>query len=162
MTMNEFLGLNHLLDYEFYLRGLVITVYSIFLFRTNSSRIFGEHSVLDLIISIILGAILGEAIVNKIPLIPSMLVCIMIVIIHRFLAYLSFKSSWIGRYIKGEKVILYNDKGYNFANLSCCRITENDVMQSLRVQKGITSIDYVKEAMLERSGEISFVMKDIK
>lgn len=157
--MSEFLGLNELLDYPLYLRGILITLYAIFLFRANSSRIFGEHSVLDLIISIILGAILGEAIVNNIPLLPSMIVCAFIVIIHRFLAYLSFKSSWFGRYIKGEKVVLYNSQGYCRENLKCCRITENDVLQALRTQRGITRIDDVKEATLERSGQISFLMK---
>ena len=64
--MEKFLGLAEIGDYGLYLRGIVITIYAIILFRVNLSRLYGNHSPLDFIITIILGAVLGEAIVNNI------------------------------------------------------------------------------------------------
>lgn len=71
--MGNFLGIDELLNYGLYLRGVAITLYAIVIFRMNLSRLYGNHSALDFIIYIILGAILGEAIVNNIPLLPSLI-----------------------------------------------------------------------------------------
>ncbi|MCP0912978.1 DUF421 domain-containing protein [Legionella sp. 27cVA30] len=125
----------------------------------NLSRLYGNHTPLDFIIYIILGAILGEAIVNNLPLLPSILVCSLIVLLYRALAYITYKSHTIGKYIKGDKVPIIRDGKYIKKNLQCCRITPNDILQALRLQYGINTIKSVKHAMLERGGQISFQMK---
>ncbi|CEK11522.1 DUF421 domain-containing protein [Legionella hackeliae] len=155
----SFKYLNEILDYGLYLRGVIITLYAIILFRTNSARLYGSHSPLDFIIYIILGAILGEAIVNNIPLISSMIVCTLIIAIHRFLAYLSFKSHRVGKYIKGEKLCIIKNGKYIQKNLRCCQITTNDVLQALRIQHGVEDLEIIKKAILERGGQISFILK---
>jgi uncharacterized membrane protein YcaP (DUF421 family) len=157
--MEELIGFKEILNYGLYVRGLVITFYALFLFRATSARLFGEYSSFDFIISIILGAILGEAVVNNIPLLPSMIVCAIIVIVHRMLAFLSYKSHRIGKYIKGEKMVVVKDGQYQWDKLHCCRITENDILQSLRTQHSMNNLSKVDKAILERNGEISFLFK---
>lgn len=154
--MESFFGINEITDYGLYLRGILVTLYAIFIFRVNLSRLYGSHSTLDFIIYIILGAILGEAIVNNIPLLPSLITCTLIVLIYRWLAYLTYKSHRLGIYLKGEKIIIVKNGKYIKKNLKYTRLTSRDVLQSLRVQHGISSIKYLKTAILERSGEISF------
>lgn len=156
--MEKILGLSEIFDYGLYCRGIIITIYAIILFRANSARLFGNHSPLDFIIYIILGALLGEAIVNNIPLLPSMIVCAFILAIHRFLAYLSFKSPWMGTYIKGEKMCLVKNGTYIEKNLRCCQVTPHDILQALRLQHGLKKISSIKEATLERGGQISFIL----
>uniref|UniRef100_UPI00104116CF DUF421 domain-containing protein n=1 Tax=Legionella gresilensis TaxID=91823 RepID=UPI00104116CF len=143
--MDELVGFSKLLDYGLYVRGIVITFYALILFRATSSRVFGNYSSFDFIISIILGAILGEAIVNNIPLLPSMVVCAVIVIIHRMLAFLSYKSRRVGKFIKGDKMLLVQNNKYNWDKLHCCRLTQNDILQSLRTQYGLNDIAEVDE-----------------
>lgn len=157
--MDKFFGLSEVFDYELYLRGIIITLYAMILFRANSARLFGNHSTLDLVIYVILGAILGEAIVNNLPLIPSMVVSALIIGIHRFLSYLSYKSHWFGKYIKGEKTELIKNGKYIQKNLRCCRITHNDILQALRIQHSLEKIELVEAAILERGGQISFILK---
>ncbi|MBA3537274.1 MAG: DUF421 domain-containing protein [Tatlockia sp.] len=158
--MDKIFGWSELFDYGLYIRGIVITLYAILLFRASSARLFGNHSPLDFIIYVILGAVLGEAIVNNIPLIPSILVCTFIVLIHRFLAYLSYKSHWIGSYIKGEKTCIVKNGKYIKKNMRCCRITPNDILQAFRLQYGLEKIASIQEASLERGGQISFILND--
>ena len=158
--LNEIIGWDKILAYDLYIRSLVITLYALFLFRATSARLFGEHSTFDFIILIILGAILGEAIVNNIPLLPSMISCAIIVIIHRILAFLSYKSHHVGKYIKGEKIVIIKDGQYQWDRLHCCRLTENDILQSLRTQHGTNDIGNIDKAILERNGEISFLFKE--
>lgn len=157
--MENFLGINELLDYGLYLRGIIITLYAIVIFRMNLSRLYGSHSALDFIIFIILGAILGEAIVNNIPLLPSIIVCTLIVIMYKLMAYLTYKSHRVGRYIKGEKIILIQKGKLVKKNLEKTRITKHDIMQSLRLQCGVNTLPSVNTAILERDGQISFQMK---
>lgn len=157
--MGKFLGINQLLDYGLYLRAIMITLFAIFIFRVNLSRLYGSHTSLDFIIYIILGAILGEAIVNKIPLLPSLVVCIIIVILYRVMALLTYKSHLFGKYIKGEEIILIKNGKLIKKNLECTRVTHHDILQSLRLQKGTPQFHLIKTAILERGGQISFEMK---
>lgn len=157
--MEKFFGWSEILDYGLYLRGILITLYAIIVFRMNLSRIYGNHSPLDFIIYIILGAILGEAIVNNIPLLPSIIVSTIIIMLYRFLAYLTYKSHWLGKYIKGDKINIIKDGKYIKKNLQCSRLTTHDVLQAIRMQYGINDIDCVKTAILERGGQISFQLK---
>ena len=157
--MDKILGWSELFDYGLYLRGILITLYAIILFRANSNRVFGNHSPLDFIIYIILGAVLGEAIVNNIPLLPSMIVCAIIVGLHRLLAYLSYKSHWVGKYIKGEKICIVKNGKYIEKNIRSCQLTPHDILQALRLQHGLKKITSIEEATLERAGQISFILK---
>lgn len=157
--MSEFLGLDKIFDYQLYVRALIILLYAIIIFRINLTRLHGNHSPLDFIIYIILGAILGEAIINKIPLIPSLIVATIVILTYRFLMYLTFKSAFIGRYVKGEKIVIIKDGKYIKKNLECARITPNDIRQALRLQCGTEKIDHIKMGILERGGEISFQTK---
>ncbi|KTD00012.1 DUF421 domain-containing protein [Legionella erythra] len=158
--MDKLFGWEGLLDYGLYIRAVIITLYAIVLFRTTSSRLYGQHSALDFIIFIILGAILGEAIVNNIPMLASMLACALIVVIHRFLAFLTYRNHWIGKYIKGEKICLIKNGRFVHNNLRCCRITRHDIEQALRLQHGTQKLNQVREAILERGGQISFILKN--
>lgn len=155
--MDKIMGWSDILDYGLYIRGIIITLYAIVLFRANSTRLFGDHSPLDFIIYIILGAVLGEAVVNNIPLLSSMIVCAFIVTLHRFLSYLSYKSHWLGTFIKGGNTCLVKNGKYIEKNMRCCRLTPNDILQALRVQYGLEKITTIKKATLERSGQISFI-----
>lgn len=158
--MDKILGFSQIFDYGIYVRGIIITIFAILLFRASATRLYGNHSPLDFIIYIILGAILGEAIVNNIPLIPSMIVSSIIVAIHRVLAYVSYKSSWLGKYLKGDKVYIVKNGKYIEEGLRCCRLTENDILQALRLQQSSEDIKMVKLAALERGGQISFILKN--
>jgi uncharacterized membrane protein YcaP (DUF421 family) len=157
--MEKFLGINELFDYGLYSRGILITLYAIIIFRMNLSRLYGNHSCLDFIIYIILGAILGEAIVNNIPLLPSIIVCTLIVLMYKAMAFLTFKSHRIGKYIKGDKITLIKNGKLVKKNLECTRVTTHDILQSLRLQQGMNNLDSVRTATLERGGEISFEIK---
>ena len=156
--MDKIFGLSELFNYGLYLRGIIITLYAIILFRTSATRLYGNHSPLDFIIHIIIGAILGEAIVNNIPLLPSMIVCALIVAIHNFLSYLCYKSHCLGTYIKGEKVCIVKNGKYLEKNIRCCRVTPHDILQALRLQHSLKTITSIKEATLERDGQISFIL----
>ena len=159
--MDKLFGFNEIFNYNIYLRGIILTLYAIILFRASSSRLYGNHSPLDFVIYIIIGEILGEAIMNdSSPILPTMIVCAFIVLIHHLLSYLCYRSHWLGKYIKGTKVCLIKNGRYLEKNIRCCQISHHDILQALRVKHGIKKINTVKEAQLERDGQISFILRE--
>jgi uncharacterized membrane protein YcaP (DUF421 family) len=160
LVMNKLLGLNELLNYNLYLRGVLLTLYAIILFRASSSRLYGNYSPLDFVIYILIGEILGETIMSNAPVLSAVIVCALIIGTHHFLSYLCYKNHSIGAYIKGKKVEIIKNGKYLEKNIRCCQLTHNDILQALRVQHGMKNIDKVREAILERDGQISFILKE--
>ncbi|STX51032.1 Protein of uncharacterised function (DUF421) [Legionella busanensis] len=147
-----------LLNYELYFRTTIVTVYALFLFRAGSARLLGKYSPLDLIITIVIGAVLGASIVGTLPLLSSLVSTSLIVIIHRSLLFISFKYDRIGHFIRGNEQVVVKDGQYIEKNLQKTTLTPADILQALRVQQGEITIKNVYRSFVEPDGRISFIM----
>ncbi|MBA2648889.1 MAG: DUF421 domain-containing protein [Legionella sp.] len=144
---------------DYYARAITVTFYSIFLFRIGDSRLFSQIAAYDLLIFIILGALLGEAIIDEKLFLPSLICCLIITLLHRFLGSLSSLNLLSIRYLKGKKIILYKNQTWLEKNLKACSLQRDDVYQELRYNLGIDDIKKVDKIIMERNGKISFVCK---
>lgn len=147
-------------DLSLYLRTFIVTIYALFLFRTSSPRLLGQYSPLDLVIIIVIGALLGTAIADGLPLSSSMICSGLIVGIHRSLMAIATKSSFLEHFIKGEKKLIIARGKFIKKNLQHAQLSVDDIMQSLRAQKGELDIQNVYRSFLEADGSISFIMKE--
>jgi uncharacterized membrane protein YcaP (DUF421 family) len=75
------------------------------------------------------------------------------------LAKAAFKSKRLGHLLKGKEVQLIDSGKFLWDGLRRTSITEHDVLEGLRSSGGITDIEQVKAAYLERSGKISVIKK---
>ncbi|WP_419420771.1 DUF421 domain-containing protein [Legionella sp. D16C41] len=149
-----------ILNFELYFRTAIVTLYALFLFRAGSSRLLGKYSPLDLIITIVIGAVLGASIVGTLPLISSLISTGIIVIIHRGLLFISFKFHWFERCIRGNETVVVKDGKYIEGNLQKTKLTVADILQALRVQQGEITIENVYRSFVEPDGRISFIMNN--
>jgi len=147
------------LDYELYLRTIIITLFALGLFRISSSRLLGQYSPLDLIITIVVGAVLGTAIAGGLPLLSSLISATLVIAIHRGLVSLSFKYPVVEKFIKGDKTIVIRDGKFIMNNLEKSKLNSDDVLQALRSKKGKVDVKCVKCAYIEANGDLSFIMK---
>ncbi len=152
--------LESIFDYGYYFRAIIVTLYALFLFRLCSSRIIGQYSFFDLIIFIMLGAILGEAIIAKTHFLSSLLVCGLIALLHKFLAYLSFQNKKFGNWVRGNKIIFFKEGSWKKKSLVKCYISEGEILQSLRCVHGMNNLDLINEITMERNGQLSFTFKN--
>ncbi|STX28505.1 Protein of uncharacterised function (DUF421) [Legionella beliardensis] len=152
--------ISDILNFELYFRTSIVTLYALALFRAGSSRLLGKYSPLDLIITIVIGAVLGASIVGTLPLISSLVSTGLIVIIHRGLLLISFKYSWVERFIRGNEKVVVKDGKYIEKNLQKTHLTAADVLQALRVQQGEINIKKVYRSFVESDGRISFIMSN--
>jgi uncharacterized membrane protein YcaP (DUF421 family) len=127
------------------------------LLRVAGIRTFGERTAFDNVIVIMLGSVLSRAVVGASPFIPTSVACLVFVLIHRVLAWLSHHNDRVGRLIKGEKTRLFAGGRQLAKNMDQAQISEKDLLESLRLRLNTDSLDEVKEMYLESNGEISIV-----
>jgi uncharacterized membrane protein YcaP (DUF421 family) len=106
-----------------------------------------------------LGSVLSRAVVGASPYIPTVAACLVFVLIHWALAWLSQRSDFVGRLVKGERKKLFADGKPLVKNMDRSMISEKDLMESLRLRLNEDTFEQVREMFLERSGEISVVKK---
>jgi uncharacterized membrane protein YcaP (DUF421 family) len=139
-------------------RAIIIFFVSLLLIRIAGIRTLGKKTVFDYLTILILGSILGRGIVaaNQ-PFFGSLATVAVIMLLHRGIAWITYKSKKAGRIFKGDALPLVKNGRRNNENLKKANISQEDIAESLRLVLQVDSIDEIKEAYLERSGDISFV-----
>lgn len=143
-------------------RAIVSFFLTLVLIRIAGIRTFGKKTAFDNVIVIMLGSIFSRVVVGASPFIATTLACLAFVLIHRLLAWISLYNDTVGRWVKGEATSLYADGKRNEANMRAARISEKDLLESIRQQINEDSLEKVKEIIQERNGEVSVVKKDGK
>ena len=159
--MNAWWGINENIGpLEIIARSAVMFVIALLLLRLGGMRPFGKKEPFDNIISFLTGAILSRGVVGATPFFSTVASMIVIILIHKILAKLSIYSKAFGEQVKGKKVLLFRDGMFMKENMNRVNITEHDIMEDLRLEVQLGSLEEIREVYMERTGEISFVKKD--
>jgi uncharacterized membrane protein YcaP (DUF421 family) len=143
-------------------RGIVIFLFALILIRISGRRSFGIRSALDNIIVILLGTVLGRAIVGASAFLPVMTTCLIIVLLHRFFGWLIAHIRWTSKLIEGDKILLFKEGNFIKENLSKGLVCKEDVMQGVRKSALTDQLDKIEKIFIERNGEISAIKKDVE
>ncbi|HEY3429746.1 MAG TPA: hypothetical protein VGK39_03650, partial [Cyclobacteriaceae bacterium] len=113
--MNEFLehwlgaDNSNLEPYQMATRAAVVFFLALAYVRTGGLRMVGRQSAYDVITALMLGALLGKAVVSHDSFLGTLLAALVIMVLHRFVAWITFKSSFAGSVLKGKPIILFRD-----------------------------------------------------
>ncbi|QJD95864.1 DUF421 domain-containing protein [Mucilaginibacter robiniae] len=141
-------------------RAVVIFFIALIMVRLSGRRTFGKHSAFDNTLAIILGAILSRAVVGASAFVPTVVSCLVLVLLHRLLAWLSVKNEFISRVLKGDSIPLYRNGKLDEENIAKSLLSEKEVMGDLRLKGHVNNLDKIKEIYMETSGELSVIKKD--
>lgn len=157
--LNYLLGLdNHNLEpYQMAARAVVVFCIALLYIRTGGLRMLGKQSAFDSLTALMLGAILGKAVVSHDSFLGTLLAALVIIVLHWLVAWLTFKSSRVGRILKGKSILLYQNGKPVLENLRKVYVTENDLMDAVRKNLNIDDMSSVKEIYMNRSGELSVI-----
>jgi uncharacterized membrane protein YcaP (DUF421 family) len=159
--INAWWGINeNISPLEIAARSAAMFLIALLLMRMAGMRPFGKGEPFDNIISFLIGGILSRGVVGATPFFSTIASMIVIIIIHKILAKLSIYSKWFGAKVKGEKVLLFRNGMFVKENMNRVNITEHDILEDLRLEVQISSMEKIEEAYMERSGKISFVKKE--
>lgn len=140
-------------------RAVVVFVAAMLILRTGSQRIFGKHTVFDIVLGIIYGSVLSRAITGNSPFFPTLVAALVLVILHNVFAYIAYHTQHFGKIVKGSPKMLVKDGELQEDNMRKSSVTMHDLEEAMRTRGGINDIKQIEQACLERSGEISIVVK---
>lgn len=148
-----------LLIHQMICRGVVIFFFTLVLIRIAGRRSFGLRNSLDNIILVLLGAILSRAVVGASPVLPTLATSLVIALMHRLLAYVILKSVKLRRLVEGKHILLFSEGKFIHRNLRRALVCEEEVMAGVRKQTCSEDLAQVDRIFMERSGEITTLLK---
>ena len=137
-------------------RGLIVFAVGLTLMRVAGPRTFTRGSPLHAVVAVIIGSNLSRALGGTVPFWPMLGVSILIVAVHALLAHATLRSKTLDFLLKRPPVELIRDGRMDRKALSREGIDDGDVAASLR-EHGLTELEDVRLAMLERDGKISVI-----
>jgi uncharacterized membrane protein YcaP (DUF421 family) len=140
-------------------RAIVIFIIALLLMRISGRRSFGVKTPLDNIIIILLGAVLSRAVVGASPFIPILTACLTLVLIHRLLGWLIAKQTSIGKFIEGNKILLFDNGQFIEKNMKRALVCQEDILQAIRKSALTEDLNRIDKVYMERNGEISSIKK---
>jgi len=140
------------------LRGLLIFLCALIMVRIGAKRFLGRKTAFDIILMFVLGSMLARPINGSAPLLGSIAVGFLLVLLHRLIAALAVRFHGFGRLVKGTDAVIISDGQIQTDVLHRHHLSQGDLMEDLRLHSVANFAD-VKEARLERSGELSVVAK---
>ncbi|QNF33546.1 DUF421 domain-containing protein [Adhaeribacter swui] len=144
------------------IRGSLVFFLALVLIRIGDRRIFSKNAAFDIVMSIILGSVLSRAVTGNAPFVPTIITSVALVALHWVLALVAQKHHRFGILIKGQKILLVKDGQVQEKNMRKQKITIHDLHEMLRLNGKTTKIEEVQEAYLERSGNVSVIIRNQK
>lgn len=139
-------------------RAFATFIAALILLRISGRRSFGMKSPFDNTFVILLGSILAQGVIGRVEFFDGLAACLVLSVTHRLFAYISLYNGKFGGWVKGDKILLYKEGRMYRKNMTRSLISENDLMERLRAN-GCENLDEIKVAYMERSGEISIIIK---
>ncbi|KWW14092.1 DUF421 domain-containing protein [Bacillus sp. mrc49] len=138
-------------------RTTVIYLVILFLFRMMGKREVGELSILDLVVSIMIGdiAVLSFEDLDK-PFFQQITPMFVLAFIQIILAFISLKSIRFRNIVDGTPQIIINQGKIDEKAMRKQRYNFDDLLTQLREQ-GINDLNEVQFAILESSGKLSVI-----
>jgi uncharacterized membrane protein YcaP (DUF421 family) len=141
------------------LRAIVGFLFVLFLTRIVGRRELSSLEPFDLILLVMLGDLVQQGITqNDLSLTGMMLVGGTVALLTVLVSYSSFRFPFLRPILDGEPVIVVEDGKPIARNLARNRITLEELAAAARGD-GIDDIGRVRWAVLETSGNISFIQK---
>jgi uncharacterized membrane protein YcaP (DUF421 family) len=143
--------------FEVALRAAVVYAVVQVLFRNIGSKELGRYATHELAMVVLITVAARQAIVGPDASLTSAIIGLTtLAALEWLVSYFSFRSQRFARWAEGPVYQLIRDGRMLRMTLRRTRISREDIFAQLR-ERGIGTLDDVKDAFLERSGKITFV-----
>lgn len=141
-------------------RAGIVFVWAILIARLADRRFLGANAIFDVMLSVIFASVLSRAINGGAAFFPSLGAGLVLVLLHRLLGMLAYRSHWISQLLKGRQQVLVRNGKVDEEALRRSRITIADLEESLRLFGNVADPAAVAEARIERNGRISVLLRE--
>ena len=141
------------------LRAAFAFAFIFFLTRIVGRRELSSLEPFDLIMLIVLGDLVQQGVTQSDYSVTGLVLAAgTIALMQVLVSYLSFRFRRLQPLLNGEPIVLVDDGRLLERNLARERLTREEVLEQAR-QSQIDSFDQIRLAVLETSGQISFITK---
>ena len=141
------------------LRGVVVFVAALVIVRFGDRRFLSQKTAFDAVLGFILASMLARAVNGTAAFFPTLGGGFVLVVLHRLLAFYSRRSHAFGVLIKGRSDVIVREGALDEAAARRNRLSENDIVEDLRLNGNVAELRDVLLAVLERNGHISVVRR---
>jgi uncharacterized membrane protein YcaP (DUF421 family) len=141
------------------LRAIVIFIVSLVMIRLGHKRSLSRKTAFDSVLIVLLAAILSRAINGSAPFFPTIGGALVLVALHRLVAWIAFHSHTFGKLVKGSDDLLVHDGKYIISEMSRNHVSKRDIEEDMRLSAKTSDISTIGDARIERSGDISFIAR---
>lgn len=160
--MNDILGLGlqpkDLGILQVCLRGIIVFIVALILVRLADRRFLAKLSAFDVILGFVLASMFARAINGSAPFLPTFVAGLVLVLLHRAISTIAFHSDRFGILVKGDAEVLVERGVRRHTSLRRYNITEKDLLEEVRLNGNLGTLEGVEAATLERNGKISVVL----
>lgn len=141
------------------MRAIVVYLAMIVFVRFGKKRFLGRATAFDAILVIIIGSTAARAITGNAPFFETLAAVFVLIAMHWVISLVSRESPTLSSLVKGHSTVLVRDGHVNVDALRKAHMSPDDLEEDLR-QAGVDDVAKVKEAQLERSGQLSVIKKE--
>jgi uncharacterized membrane protein YcaP (DUF421 family) len=140
-------------SWQMALRAVIVYAVTLAMIRLGKKRFMGKATAFDMILGIMLGSIVSQAITANAPLVPALTATAALIALHSVLKAVACRWHGFGEMIKGRPRMIVRDGRKDEEAMRTAYLTDRDLEEDLR-RHGMTSIDDIAEARLERNGDV--------
>ncbi|HEX3023415.1 MAG TPA: YetF domain-containing protein [Lachnospiraceae bacterium] len=148
------------MDLNWIWETIVIFFVGKLILRIGGRKSISQMTITQTIVMIGIGSLLIQPIAGK-KIITTLLVALLLTILMVISEYLEIKFDSVETFFTGKAVIVIEDGKPNIKNLRKLRLTVDRLETRLR-QNGVSSIEDIKTATIEVSGQIGYEFKEDK
>jgi len=142
------------------IRCIVVFAIGLALVRIGDRRSLSQKTGFDALFIVLLGSVLSRAINGSAPLWKTIGASVLLMIIHRLLAFGCCRSHGFGKLIKGRDVTLVRDGEIDWKAMNKSLVSQHDLEEDVRLEAKVEKFSKIRVARLERSGDISFIKSE--
>lgn len=146
---------------ESVIRGLVVYLFLLVVFRISGKRTLSETSSFDLVLLLIISETTQQAMVDNDHSMTNAAVLILTLVGVDIV--LSLIKRWVPQaeaWMDGLPVVIVRDGELLQDRMKRERVDEADVLEAARRGLGLESLDQIKYAVLEKGGDITVIPRD--
>ena len=142
------------------LRGITVFLATLIMIRVGHKRSLARKTAFDAVLIVILASVLSRAVNGTAAFFATLGGSLVIVLVHRLLAFIAYHSHWFGVLIKGRPELIIEDGDLILGTMRRNHISRHDVEEDLRLSAKTEDLNDVRVGYVERSGDISFIEKE--
>lgn len=141
------------------MRAAIVYIAGLAIVRVGKRRLMGRATAIDMILAFILGSLFSRAMNGGAPVIATLVAGAILVLVHWGVTAIGRRSERWDVLTKGRCVSLVENGNLQERNMRSADFSRDDLYEALRLRAGVTELSDVRQAFMERNGDVSVLLQ---